>query len=61
MHSGIDEVTEQVRDGVETMPEFTDIALELPPTPKSKQDELLDEALMETFPASDPIASGRMN
>ncbi len=61
MRSGIDGLTEQVRDGVETMPEFTDMALELPPTSKSKQDELLDEALLESFPASDPMASGRMD
>ncbi|MEM5331033.1 hypothetical protein VSR34_31205 [Paraburkholderia sp. JHI2823] len=27
-----------------------------PQTPPSSQDDLLDEALKETFPASDPIA-----
>lgn len=27
-----------------------------PPTKKEHQDELLDEALEETFPASDPVA-----
>ncbi len=52
--------TEQLRDGAETMPEFVDIALELAPSSRSHDDELLDEALMETFPASDPMASGRI-
>jgi hypothetical protein len=50
----------KVRDGVETLPEMEDLGLEMPiPTP-DRQDELLDEALKETFPASDPPASGRM-
>ncbi len=61
MHSRREQLTEKVRDEVETMPEVADIALELPPTPISEQDELLDEALMESFPASDPMASGRMD
>jgi hypothetical protein len=61
MRSRREQLTEKVRDGVETMPEVADIALELPPTPISEQDELLDEALMESFPASDPMASGRMD
>ncbi|WP_377297681.1 hypothetical protein [Rhizobium sp. SGZ-381] len=50
----------KIRDGVETLPEMEDLDLELPPTPTRHQDELLDEALQETFPASDPPASGRM-
>jgi len=50
----------KVRDGVEPLPEMEDIDLEMPvPTPEHQQ-ELLDEALTETFPASDPPASGRM-
>jgi hypothetical protein len=50
----------KVRDGVESLPEMEDIDLEMPvPTPEHQQ-ELLDEALTETFPASDPPASGRM-
>lgn len=54
-------IPSKIRDGVETLPEMEDMALELPvPTP-SPQDELLDEALPETFPASDPPASGRMD
>ncbi len=61
MHSRLEQLTEKVRDGVESMPEIADIALELPPMPRSQQDELLDEALMESFPASDPMASGRMD
>ncbi len=61
MHSRLEQLTETVRDGMETMPEIDDIVIEHPPTPMSKQDELLDEALMESFPASDPMASGRMD
>ena len=49
-----------IRDGVETLPEMEDVELELPVSPAKHQDELLDEALRETFPASDPPASGRM-
>jgi hypothetical protein len=50
----------KVRDGVEALPEMEDIDLEMPvPTPEHQQ-ELLDEELTETFPASDPPASGRM-
>ncbi|MBO9127783.1 MULTISPECIES: hypothetical protein [unclassified Rhizobium] len=60
MSNKFDPSTEQVRDGVEVLPEFADIALELPPAVKSKPEELLDEALVESFPASDPMASGRM-
>jgi hypothetical protein len=61
MHSRLEQLNEQVRDGAETMPEFADVTLEPLPTPRSKPDELLDEALMESFPASDPMASGRMD
>ncbi|MFK0332832.1 hypothetical protein ACIQUB_17095 [Rhizobium sp. NPDC090275] len=50
----------KIRDGVETMPEMEDLELELAPSPNKHQEELLDEALQETFPASDPPASGRM-
>ena len=48
-----------VRDGIDLLPEIVDIRLELPPVKQSPSDELLNEALRETFPASDPIASGR--
>ncbi|MGA1830658.1 hypothetical protein [Rhizobium wenxiniae] len=61
MHSGIEQQILQVRDGAESLPEFADIELLLPQRRRSKPDELLDEALMETFPASDPMASGRMD
>lgn len=61
MHSKLEQQTEQVRDGAESLPEFADIVLELPQMTKSRPDELLDEALMESFPASDPMASGRMD
>jgi hypothetical protein len=50
----------KLRDGADTLPEFEDIALVVPPDPRSHLDELLDEALLESFPASDPPASGRM-
>lgn len=49
----------ELRDGIESMPELADIRSELPPSPRrSAADDLLDEALRETFPASDPLASG---
>ncbi|XAZ19538.1 hypothetical protein LVY75_05105 (plasmid) [Sinorhizobium sp. B11] len=51
---------EPVRDGVETLPELSDIALEVEEAPASTADALLDEALQESFPASDPPASGKM-
>ncbi len=60
MHSKLENLAEKVRDGIETMLEIADVSLEIPPTPRSNEDELLDEALMESFPASDPMASGRM-
>ncbi|WP_416067236.1 hypothetical protein ACK9YZ_30435 [Rhizobium sp. ZK1] len=50
----------KIRDGVEALAEIEDVELELPPSPTQHQDELLDEALQESFPASDPPASGRM-
>ena len=50
----------RARDGIETLPEPEALEKALPPAPHSKPDELLDEALLETFPASDPPASGRM-
>lgn len=51
---------EPVRDGIETLPELSDINLETADTPASPADALLDEALQESFPASDPPASGKM-
>jgi metal-sulfur cluster biosynthetic enzyme len=50
----------KIRDAVETLPEMEDVNLELPLAPAENQDELVDEALQESFPASDPPASGRM-
>ncbi|KAB1083047.1 hypothetical protein F4V91_25760 [Neorhizobium galegae] len=48
-----------VRDGIDLLPEMVDIRLELPLEKQSQSNELLDKSLRETFPASDPIASGR--
>jgi len=53
--------TETVRDGTETLPEMADIGMELPlDRSKDAADEFLNEALLESFPASDPPSSGRM-
>jgi hypothetical protein len=51
-----------LRDGFETMPEMADLQAELLPRKplKTEQDADLDEALLETFPASDLIASGKI-
>ena len=48
-----------VRDGMESLAEPMDLSAAMPPV-KDGSDADLDEALMETFPASDPIASGRI-
>lgn len=49
-----------VRDGIETLAEPVDIAKAAAMPPEDEgSDPDLDEALRETFPASDPIASGR--
>ncbi|NSY62256.1 hypothetical protein EXN24_25205 [Rhizobium rhizogenes] len=50
----------QVRDGVETMPELAEMPPEWTRAKRTTADDLLDEALLESFPASDPMASGRM-
>ena len=56
-----DDGFEPLRDGAETLPEFANLRLEKQSFPRSTSDELLEEALMESFPASDPPASGRMD
>lgn len=52
---------ESLRDGQETLPEPVDLALPKPPRqphrPHKTQADL-DESLLESFPASDPPASG---
>lgn len=51
------------RDGLETQPEPDDLPMpsETSAAAKRHKDDLLDEALRETFPASDPITSGRFD
>ncbi|MBB3979556.1 hypothetical protein GGQ64_004800 [Rhizobium azooxidifex] len=56
-----DDAFETLRDGAETLPEFEDLGLEMQSLPRSTSDELLEEALIESFPASDPPASGRID
>ncbi|KQQ38846.1 hypothetical protein ASG19_07515 [Rhizobium sp. Leaf306] len=56
-----DNAFEPLRDGAETLPEFADLRLEKQSFPRSTPDQFLDEALMESFPASDPPASGRID
>ncbi len=48
-----------VRDGKESLPEMEDLRLEFPVPVKPAAEECLEEALLETFPASDAPASGR--
>lgn len=50
---------EVLRDSAAALPEFEDLNLEMQTFPRSRSDEMLDEALLESFPASDPPASGR--
>jgi hypothetical protein len=56
-----DRVFEPLRDGAETLPEFEDMRLEKQTFQRSTSDELIDEALVESFPASDAPASGRID
>ncbi|KAA0694565.1 hypothetical protein DTW90_24835 [Neorhizobium sp. P12A] len=50
----------ELRDGTDMLPERVDIMSELFPAPRVRaSDRELDEALRETFPASDPAASGK--
>ncbi|MDO1585302.1 hypothetical protein [Rhizobium oryzicola] len=49
---------QDVRDGKDMLPEPIDMFPASHHPTKKEQDDDLDEALRETFPASDPIASG---
>lgn len=53
-------IEEPVRDVIETLPELPDIAVKVEEVPTSHAEAFLDEALQESFPASDPPASGKM-
>ncbi|CDM62558.1 hypothetical protein [Rhizobium favelukesii] len=59
MNGKVFEIDRIVRDGIESLPERVDLSAELPPIAETEADADLDEALVETFRASDPLASGR--
>lgn len=50
-----------LRDGIETLPEQPNVEgeLKLATTKTEATDDNLTEALLENFPASDPLASGK--
>jgi hypothetical protein len=50
---------DSLRDGLESLPEPLDMAMPKAPLPHVETDADLDEALQETFPASDPAGSLR--
>ncbi|SFB16424.1 hypothetical protein SAMN03159496_02072 [Rhizobium sp. NFR07] len=50
---------DHLRDGLESLPEPVDLSMPTAEPPHVETDEDLDEALRETFPASDPPASLR--
>lgn len=59
MTNKTEDQSNKVRDGKESLPEPVDIKDCLQQALKKQHDdENLDEALIETFPASDPPASG---
>ncbi len=53
------DVDDVLRDGLESLPEPLDLVVAKAPAPHIETEEDLDEALRETFPASDPPASFR--
>ncbi|TNM61308.1 hypothetical protein [Aliirhizobium smilacinae] len=53
------DVDDVLRDGLESLPEPLDLVIARAPVARVETDEDLDEALRETFPASDPPASFR--
>ncbi len=50
---------ENLRDGLESLPEPVDLVVARTIPPHVENEDDLDEALQETFPASDPPASFR--
>lgn len=51
---------EYVPDGIETLPEPLDL-IESITSANTDAEDALNEGLMETFPASDPVASGKFD
>lgn len=49
-----------VPDGIETLPEPLDL-IESITSKSTDAEDALNEGLMETFPASDPVASGKFD
>lgn len=58
--SPAEDVLNDIRDSIATLPEGVDISVELSPDlARRASEDRLNEALLETFPASDALASGR--
>lgn len=55
----LDGGVKSLNNDIEILPEPDVFNEEITPPQTSDAEDILDEALIETFPASDPIASGR--